>query len=896
MSRILVAALAPDASLDEAQKRPWHALEPAAAADALDVDVERGLEDDEVERRRETVGPNELPRREPPGLLRIILRQFQDPLVYILLIAAAVSLITGNVNNAIFIGAVLLLNATVGTLQEHRAEHSAGALQSAVDIEAQVWRDGRKQSLPATALVPGDVIEVEAGDAVPADARLLEATGLAVDESLLTGESRAVDKDATASLQEDTALGDRETMLHAGSTVQGGRGRGVVGRTGSRTELGRIASSLAEGEAQVPPLVVRLKRLTRMIAVFVLGAVALLAVVQLWRGAAWLDIFFLTVALSVSAIPAGLPVAITVALSVAARRMAERDVIVRQLPAVEGLGACTLIASDKTGTLTANVLTVKRVDVLAGEPVAIDGEGYDLEAEALASAGPLGDDVHERVHALARAGALCNEGALEVEDGEVTPQGDRTDAALLALAHKLDLDPDGLRHEAEVRATVPFASDQRYAAVFCDEDDGTVAYVKGAFEVVADMCRPVDDAADRERSLAEGGYRVLALARGVIADGVDLDEAPREALKDLELLGLVGLVDPIREGVPDALERSHEAGVEVRMVTGDHPATGLAVARELGIADDGDRAVTGQELADGGDDAIRDARVFARVEPTQKTQIVERLQDEGHFVAVTGDGANDAPALRSAHIGVAMGEAGTDVARGVADLILTDDDFSSIVDGIEEGRIAYDNVRKVVWLLLATGAAEVLLFFLALAFDMAIPLLPVQLLWLNLVTNGIQDVALAFERGEPDVLRRSPRDPDEPIVDRQMIEQVVASGLYMGTVAFAGYAYLTRVQGMDVAPARNLVLLLMVLFENVHIFSCRSERRSVFQVSLRDNPLLIGTVAAAQGIHILALHLPPLQRVLELEPVTVSTWLWLLPVALSLLVFDELLKLVRRRL
>jgi len=886
----------------------WHALPPKEVLQALESH-EEGLRSADAEARLREQGPNELPREDRPGLLRVFLRQFTDPLIYILLIAAVVSLATGSTNNAIFIGAVLLLNAGLGTFQEHRAESSARALQEVVSVKARVLRDGERRRIDAVDLVPGDVIALESGDAVPADARLLSGRGLRADESLLTGESDPARKRADAELGEDAPLGDRETLVHAGSSILSGRATAVVCRTGASTEVGRIAKDLASGTGQVPPLVVRLRRLTRIIAAFVLGAIVVLAALQIARGDQPMDVFFLAVALAVSAIPAGLPVAITVALSIASRRLAEEHVIVRQLPAVEGLGACTLIASDKTGTLTQNVLTARRLVLADGTAASVEGDGYEAEGavrpedgdgegeehgeEQGADDGDGDEAVRDRIERLAASGVFCNEASLGGEDED--PEGDGVDLALLVLGRKLGLDREALVAEHEEVTTIPFESERKFAASVNRHDDELVAHVKGAVDVLVELCAEVDadHVREVEDALARSGHRVIAVARGIVSED-DLDGEERE-LHDRELVGLVGLVDPVREEVPAAVERCREAGVEVRMVTGDHPETGLSVARELGMASSDATAIRGSDLDEASRDDVVRAAVFARVEPSQKTRIVDALQDAGHFVAVTGDGVNDAAALRRAHIGVAMGRSGTDVARRAADLILTDDDFASIVAGIEQGRIAYGNVRKVTWLLLATGAGEVLLFFLALGFGLPLPLLPVQLLWLNLVTNGIQDVALAFEKGEPELLERGPRDPDEPIFDRSMVEQVLLSGGYIGTVAFGVYWYLVGTQGVPVEEARNLVLLLVVLFENVHIFSCRSERRSAFSVPLRTNPLLIVAVVAAQGVHIGAMYVPGLSDVLGLTPVSLGTWLTLLPVAMTLLVFDEVVKWVRRR-
>ena len=881
-------------------KAPWHAVSRKDALERL-ASGDKGIDEDEAKKRRERFGENRLPEEKRESLLKVFLRQFKDPLIYILLIAGAVSLALGNFNNAIFILAVLLINSGIGTYQEWKAEASAEALQSVIRIKAKVHRGGREREVDATELVPGDIVTVGAGDAVPADLRLLEAKNLHADESLLTGESTPVRKRHDAEVDEDAGIGDRETLLHAGCSVLDGKARGVVCRTGAATEVGRIAKRLAERESQAPPLVLKLRRFTRQIAVVILAAVALLSVVQLWQGAPVSQIFFLGVALAVSAIPAGLPVAITVAISIAANRMAARNVIVRLLPAVEGLGSCTLVASDKTGTLTANVLTVKRLWLPDGAEFDVEGEAYEPEGEVKPREdGGDDEDTKERVEALASTGALCNEATFQVKDGEPEHEGDSVDVAFLVLASKLGIERDALKDEHEQVDLMPFRAERRFAASFNKADGKLQAHVKGAVEALLEMCGDADADAVKgeEEKLADEGFRVLALARGEVEEK---SEYEADDLKSLELLGLVGLIDPIREEVPKAIEHCGKAGVEVRMITGDHPKTGLAIARKLGIADEDDEAATGKSLKECEDDErqldrlVRDAPVFARVEPTQKTVIVERLQKQGHFVAVTGDGVNDAPALKAAHVGVAMGKDGTDVARGAAALILTDDNFASIVNGIEEGRVAYDNVRKVTWLLLATGAAEVLLFFLALFAGMPLPLTAVQLLWLNLVTNGIQDVALAFEKGEPGVLERKPRSPAQPVFDRQMIQQTLASGGYIGIVAFAAYWYMLERLGMNEFDARNLLLLLMVLFENAHVLSCRSETRSLFRVPLRSNPWVLLALVAAQSVHIAAMFLPGLSGVLEVAPVPIESWLLLLSIAATLLVFDELAKLVHRR-
>ena len=828
-------------------------------------------------------------------------------MIYVLLIAGLVSLGIGNLNNALFIFAVLAINSIIGTLQEGRAERSAAALQEMIRTRARVVRGGERRTVDAAQLVPGDRILIEAGSAVPADVRLVSAKGLQVDESALTGESTPVGKDADETLEEETVVSDRTNMAFAGSTVLDGEAAGFVVATGEHTEVGRIAESLTEETAQAPPLVLKLKRFTRQIALVVLAAIVILSITQFLQGVELTRLFFLGVALAVSAIPAGLPIAITVAMAVATRRMADVNVIVRQLPAVEGLGSCTLIASDKTGTLTANTLTVRRLQLPDEDELRISGDGYETEGEITLDGddgdgdGSPNDSQEEQARALAIAGALCNEGEIREKDGELETDGDSIDIAFLVLAAKFDLERDELLDKYPEIDRIPFNADRRFAATFNEVEGTPLAHVKGAAEVVLEMCANGDDEAlaEREHALAERGYRVLALARGSVAEK-DADYETDD-LQDLEFLGFAALIDPIRAEVPDAIKRCRSAGVEVRMITGDHPATGMSIARDLGMAGEDDEAVTGAELRELEDDAdalmkkIRAAKVFARVEPAQKHVIVDCLQEAGELVAVTGDGVNDAPALKTAHIGVAMGEAGTDVARRAASLILTDDNFASLVDGIEQGRGAYDNVRKVTWLLLATGAAEVLLFFLALFTGMPLPLTAVQLLWLNLVTNGIQDVALAMEKVEGDVLKRKPRPPDEPIFNRLMIQETLVSGGYIGLVAFALYFVMVNTFGVNENEARNLVLLQMVLFENVHAFSCRSETRSLLKIPLRHNPLLILAVIAAQGVHIAAMYIPGLNDVLGVQPVSLESWGILLGIAASLLVVDEIAKWMHRR-
>jgi Ca2+-transporting ATPase len=887
-----------------------HARDAAILLEQLDSSP-RGLSHAEAQSRLARYGRNALPRGRPPSLLGVFVRQFKSPLIYVLLAAACVSALLREWADAGFILAVLLINAAIGTFQEHAAERSALALQGLVAARTRVLRDGDAHEVPAEELVSGDIVLLEPGAKVPADLRLLEEHNLTIDESLLTGESLTVDKSAAGALPADSALSERINMAYAGTLVASGRGRGLVVATGLHTELGHIAASVLGKPAAKAPLLVRMERFTQLLAIGVGVAVLLVAALELARGAPPVEIFVLGVALAVSAIPEGLPVALTVALAVGMRRMARRSVIVRRLVAVESLGSCTYIASDKTGTLTVNQLTVRRVQ-FAGQPAwEVTGEGLAPEGTFVLPQGASGDEHGELLARLAHAAVLANEASLWEREGTWAGAGDAVDLALLAFAHKAGVTQAAARERFAEVDTIPYESDARFAASLNRYGDSCRVAVKGAAETVLAMCtrmaRAHDDIAlnaDEIRSQAEAlagsGFRVLALADGALALAPG-ESLSAEHLRGLTLLGIVALSDPPRPEARDAVANCVRAGITVAMVTGDHPVTALSVARDLGIASDAETVVSGGELADAARDdpaafesLCRQGRVFARIEPRQKLAIVEALQRQGHFVAVTGDGVNDAPALRAAQVGVAMGLAGTDVARETAALIVADDNFASIVAGVEEGRIAYGNVRKVIFLLVSTGAAEIVLFTLALAAGIPLPLVAVQLLWLNLVTNGIQDVALAFEPAEGDELARPPRPPRERIFNRVMIERVLLSALVIGGLAFAAYHWMLA-QGHDVAQARNATLLLMVLFENVQAFNSRSETRSLFLHSPLRNRLLLFGALAAQAVHIGAMYTPGLRDVLGIAPISVELWLQLLGVALVLLLAMEVHKALRRR-
>ncbi len=880
----------------------WQALPTQATLARLEASA-AGLTNVEAALRLQRAGPNLLPTTAPPSALQVGLRQLKSPLIYVLLAAALASMYLGEIGDAGFIGVVLLINSAIGGWQEWRAEQQRHGLQQLLQVRATVLRDGQCVDVDAAGLVPGDVVALESGQRIAADLRLLDTHGLEIDEALLTGESLPVAKDAVWIGQAGTEPADCFNLAFAGSSVARGRGNGVVVATGASTLVGRLAIAITAADTGKPPLVERMERFSRVIALAVLAAALLIgAVAVAWHGASVVTMFTFGVALAVSAIPEGLPVAITIALAVAARRMASRGAIVRRLPAVEGLGSCTLIASDKTGTLTCNELTVREILLPDGTRGQVTGAGYEptgrIEHLDTTPFGPADDSLTQ----LLEVAAACNEGDLRPAGATWAWRGDPTDVSLLSLAYKGGVERTQLLVQRPLTAAIPFEPELGFAVTFHRSSAGTTwIAVKGAPERVLSMCHI--DAAQRARvqssqlDMASRGLRVLALAAGFTAAAVDGSAVPPPPT-GLQFVGLVGLVDPLRPEATAALRDCSSAGVRVIMMTGDHPATALAIARELGIAATAADVIHGPDLHSASADllvqTVASARVYARVSPAQKLAIVRAAQQAGHFVAVTGDGVNDAPALRHANIGIAMGRGGTDVARDAADVVLSDDNFATIVAGVEEGRVAYKNIRNVVYLVIAAGVAEVVTVGLAVIVGLPLPLLPTQLLWLNLVTNGIQDVSLAFERGSGDELRSPPRRPDEPVFDRLMLERGLLGGLWMALLGFALYSGLLA-RGVPVPDARNALMLLMVLMQNVDAFNARSETISVFRIPLGHNPLLVAGVTGALLLQVAAMHIPLLRELLQLGPLPAAAWLALGIAALSLLLVMEWQKRSWRR-
>ena len=891
----------------------WHSFEEPKVFQELSSAID-GLNSEEAEKRLQYYGENKLPEAKKATLWKIILHQFVSPLIFILVAAAVASVVIGEGKDAIFIVLVILINSVLGAYQEYNAEKSASSLQSLMKIKARVRRDRKEQELPSEAVVPGDIVLLESGLKVPADMRLLEASNLAIDASFLTGESIPAKK-TVGILRHDVGVSERTNMAHAGSTVMSGRAVGIVTSTGIDTQVGKIASDVTESKSAKPPLILRMEKFIKQISIFIVALSVILAIILRIQGMDITAIFFLVVALAVSAIPEGLPVALTVTLSIATKRMAKRNVIVRKLTSVESLGSCTVIASDKTGTLTVNQQTARKIIFPDGKTYSIDGEGYNGEGKVLDDNNPVQEVKHsdnKQLRLISRIAVMANEGSLNRENGKWVHYGDAIDVALLALSYKLGSNPEKIRSEIKFIDKIPYESERKFSASFCEKNEVVNIGIKGAVETLLDFCTSMiheDRVVDIDRELilrqseemASRGYRVLAFAGGRNEEYEKKEAFEDEDIPSLVFYGMVCFIDPLRPEARESVSKCKKAGIKVIMITGDHPATAGTIAAELGIADENSSVVTGQMLADAcASDSpayrnlVASSSVFARVSPTQKLEIVDSLIRNGEFVAVTGDGVNDAPALKRANLGVAMGS-GTDVAKEVGAMIVIDDNFASIVAGVEEGRFAYDNVRKVIFLLISTGAAEVILFIASVAAGLPIPLLAVQLLWLNLVTNGIQDVALAFEGGEPGTMNKKPREPSEKIFNPAMIKQTIVSSATMGLIAFGFWYWLVNYTAINEVHARNMVLLLMVFMQNFHVFSCRSERVSAFRVPLNRNILLVFGVLLAQGIHILSMQIPFMQNMLRIEPITLMEWGLILLAAIPVLVAMEIHKFFNSR-
>jgi magnesium-transporting ATPase (P-type) len=880
--------------------RSWHAAPVEEVLAALDTDTRRGLSHGSAAARLEQYGRNELPEEPAQSPLIRFLKQFHNVLIYVLFAAAGFTAFLGEWIDTAVIGAVVLVNAAIGFIQEGRAEKALEEIRRMLSLEAEVIRDGARATVDARLLVPGDVVLLESGDRVPADLRIVHAREVRVEEAALTGESEPVAKSAEP-VPADALLGDRTALVFSSTVITSGQLRGVVIATGERTEIGRIGEMVSRVEKLTTPLLQKIDSFGRVLSagILILGAVLFLAG-WLLRGYAVTEMFLVVVSFAVAAIPEGLPAILTITLALGVQRMGRRAAIVRRLPAVETLGSVTTICSDKTGTLTRNELSAERV-LLQDRTLAVTGSGYSADGEITAVGDDGGAPAAEALAGLARAAVLCNDAELAIAgDGSVEPHGDPLDAALLVLALKAGLQPAALRDAHERLDAIPFESVNRFmATLHRDGDDSGLICVKGAPERVLEMCDGpgADEWIERIDACAAEGYRMLAFAEKR-ADG-QTALGHEDVRGGLTLLGAVGLMDPPREEAIAAVAECQRAGIRVVMITGDHALTARSIGARLGIGDGG-RAVTGKDIEAADDDAlldiIRQHDIIARASPEHKLRLVRALQSLDEVVAMTGDGVNDAPALKQADIGVAMGIKGTEAAKSAAEMVLADDNFASIRTAVEEGRTVYDNLKKTILFILPTNGAEALMVITAVAFALPeLPITPVQILWVNMVTAVTLALALAFEPPEPNIMARPPRGRGDPILSRYLLSRIGYVSVIVAA-ACIGLFLLELNAGAPADRARTVAVNALVTAEAFYLFNCRFVwRSSIGARSLTGNNAVHIAVGVLVLLQLAFTYLPLMNTWFGSAPVKPIDWLWCLVLGAGVFSVVEVEKAVGRR-
>ncbi len=903
-------------------EQTWYLISKEDTAAALETDLNTGLTQEEAARRLERYGPNELEAQRGRTIWEMLLDQFKEVLVLMLIGAAVVSGLVGEVEDSLIILLIVVLNAILGVVQESKAENSLAALRQLSAPIATVIRDGKVQHIPARELVPGDLILLEAGANIPADARLVEAVNLRCEEAALTGESVPVEK-STAPLQDaEAGLGDRVNMVFSGTTAVYGRGKAVVVGTGMKTEIGKIASMIQKASQEPTPLQIKLGELGKTLGIVALGLVVVVFLLGIVRGEPAFEMFMTAISLAVAAIPEGLPAIVTIVLALGVQRMAKRRAIIRKLPAVETLGTATVIASDKTGTLTQNEMTVTRVYV-NGQMLQVTGQGYEPVGQFRSQNGevledPLQDD---HLNVLLHGFALANDAKLDAGDNRYGIIGDPTEGALVVLAAKAGLTFQENEHGDYPRVgEIPFDSRRKRMTTFHKLNgagrlsgidvinSGYVSFCKGAPDVLLSLCtriysggkiRPLTDA-DRQKllevngSMGQQALRVLGLAMRQW-DAIPEDISPETVESDMIFVGFAGMIDPPRPEVKDAVREAKEAGIRTVMVTGDHKLTATAIAKDLGILEsDAQLVISGPELekmSDGElDEVIERVRVFARVSPEHKMRIVEALKRKDHVVAVTGDGVNDAPALKGADIGAAMGITGTDVAKEASEMVLADDNFATIVAAVAEGRTIYDNIRKAIYYLLSCNVGEILAIFVTIMLGWGRPLTAIQILWINLVTDGFPALALGVEPAEAGVMRHKPRRLKESIFAGGMGARIIFYGCLIGLLGVAAY-YLGIREGLSVSAARTMSFATLAFAQLFQALNARSSE-SLFRVGLFSNRYMIAAIATSASLQLLVMLVPFLQGVFEVTPLDAAHWDVVIGLALVPVVVGEIQKLV----
>lgn len=847
---------------------------------------EDGLTSEKARELLQKNGRNELPKPKQDSVIKLFFDQFKNPIELILVVTVILSFVAGETIDAIALIFIIMVDVLMGTYQEWKARKDAESLINMIKSTTRVLRDGKEIEVESSEIVVGDIILLESGDKISADARIIECHNFQVDESALTGESLNEVK-STEVLDENTPLGDRSNMVFAGTSVTTGRAHAVVVATALNTEIGKIADKVTNTKEEKSPLTIRTEKFSKQISLIIILVAIITTIVLIVKDYAWNEIFLCVIALSVSAMPEGLPLALTMALTVASTRMAKKNVIVKKLNAVESLGSCTVIASDKTGTLTVNEQTAKEILLANGDNYKIGGTGYN----DIGKVTPMdGADIKKAEH-IALLGAINNEAHLEKgKNGKWDSFGDSIDIAFLSLAEKLQI-----KDKPKVIERIPYESENQYSAVFYEKDGETYCTVKGSLEKIMSFSEKNEKYEKQNIDLTSKGYRVIAIADGKVKGTSEKD------IKNLDFIGMVAFIDPIRVEVKDSLKECSEAGIKVVMITGDHPLTAFAIAKELGMCEKQSEVATGQDvekyLAKGEkefDEFVSKIRVFSRVTPMDKLEIVNSFKRQGEFVAVTGDGVNDAPAIRAANIGIAMGS-GTDVAKETASMIVVDDNFTSIVSGVKEGRTAYSNIRKITLFLLSCGFAEVCFFLLSIAFGYDIPLLAIQLLWLNIVTDGLQDIALSFEKAEDSIMKEKPRNTKESLFSKDLMFEVGILGVSISLIIFITWKLLLD-NGVAIETARAIIMMLMVFIQNINVLNCRSEKRSVFKESLKDNPLVIGTILFSIALQLIMAEIPITAKFLNVIPLPIVTILQIFALSLLIIVVFEIYKVIYNKI
>jgi P-type Ca2+ transporter type 2C len=879
----------------------WYNKSINAVSQELQVDVPNGLSTDEVSKRLDKYGANELKEKEKESLLSRILNQFKDFLVLILIGASIVSGVVGEISDAIVIVAIVIVNAVLGVVQEGKAEQALAALKKMSSPNAKVLRNGSIQIIPAKNLVPGDVVLIEAGDSIPADLRLFESVNLKVEEASLTGESVPVEKNAESVFNMDMPIGDRKNMAYMSTVTTYGRGKGIVVGTGINTQIGKIAEALQSYKDETTPLQQKLNELGKWLGIGCILICLLVFIIGFARGGDLLEMFLVAVSLAVAAIPEGLPAVVTIVLALGMKKMVQRNAIVRKLLAVETLGCVTVICSDKTGTLTQNEMTVVKT-YTGGNIYNVTGQGYNPTGEFYLENNKVTPEEDQNIKLLLALGILANDAILELKDPKDNLWGiigDPTEGALITVGAKGGMQKAEMNNSYNRIAELPFDSDRKMMTTFHKDfiENKIVSFTKGAPDIILSKCsryfhngsivemtqEQLDQIAETNSKFASDALRVLAFAyRGF--DSLPERITSEEIENDLIFVGLMGMIDPARVEALDAIRICRKAGIKPVMITGDYKDTAVAIAKELGLMREGDMVLTGADLDKISDEAlyndIENISVYARVSPEHKVRIVETLRRKGHIAAMTGDGVNDAMALKRADIGVSMGITGTDVAKGTADIILMDDNFATIVSAVEEGRVIYSNIRKFVFFLLSCNIGEILIIFLSILLNLPVPLVPIQLLWVNLVTDSFPALALGTEKGEPDIMNLRPRNAKEPILDRVMISGIIVQSIALFAAVMASYIWaLNKYAGSIFEPgeeglmmARTVAFTTLILAELIRAYSSRSERYSIIKIGVFTNKSMVTATIVSLILLLAVIYVPMLEPIFETYALQLMDW------------------------